>query len=130
MTLKRTLSIRVEAAIHSSDASRLPYKKNGIAIEFCFKRPSLEEEILLDQISIYDEESAKCLAKFQSLNTTQDPKTFSMDIRSSVDSFGILRSKLTAMKCVWLTAEPEYWKPEFEESKGKKDEILNHLKKD
>ena len=123
--LERTLSIRVETAIHSSDAPRLPYRKNRIAIEFGFKRPSLESEVLLDQISIYDEESAKGIAKFQPLNTTEESDEFWMRMGFSDDFLDSLPvpSKLFAVECVWLTEEPEYWQSEFEWCKENKEEI-------
>ena len=63
--LKQALSIRVE--------TNLDWK---VGIEFSFKRPSLEEEVLLDQISIYDGKSSKSLAKFQPLSTTEKPEEF------------------------------------------------------
>ena len=42
--LERTLSIRVETIIGEQDLSRLPSEDSKIAIEFGFKRTSLEEE--------------------------------------------------------------------------------------
>ena len=127
--LKRTLSIRVESAMFEEDLSLLSsYKRDKISIEFRFKRPTLEEEVLLDQIGIYDGESAECIAKFHPLNATEEPKKFSVDQHFLRDPLGMLPSKLTAMKCVWLTAEPEYWKPEFEWYKDNKKEIYSMLK--
>ena len=123
--LERTLSIRVETTAYTSSIHKLPSSINKIATEFRFKRPSLEEEILLDEIGIYDEESVKCIAKFQ---PTEESEEFSRRMGFFRDPRGILPSKLTAMKYVWLTAEPEYWKPEFKKVTKNKLEILNDLK--
>ena len=108
--LKRTLSICVETSV-DDDILQLQYKENKIAIEFNFKRPSLEEEVLLHQIDIYVGESANHIASFQPFES----RTFAS-------------TSLTA-KCIWLTKEPEYWKPEFERCKKNKEEILSLLKK-
>ena len=125
--LALTLSIRVETTVND-DIFRLPYKGDKIAIEFCFKRPSLDEEVSLNQISIYDGKSSKCLAKFQPLSTTEDPEDFSDIIALFPNRRGVPSSKLTFVKCVWLTAEPEYWESEFELCKKNKEEILRALK--
>ena len=69
--LDQTLSIRVGTTI-DDDIPQLPYKENRIAIEFRFKRPSLDEVIRLDQIRIYDGRSAKCIAKFRLSGKTLD----------------------------------------------------------
>ena len=117
--LQRTLSIRVE-----------PNLNWKIEIEFSFKRPSLEEEVLLDQISIYDGKSSKCLAKFQPLNTTEDPEEFWMRMGYSppIPRDLSVPSKSSTIECVWLTAEPEYWKSEFEWCKKNKVEIRKQFK--
>ena len=113
--LERTLSIRVETIIGEQDLSRLPSEDSKIAIEFGFKRTSLEEEILLDQIGIYDKESSKCIAKFQPLNTTEKPEEFWKRMGFSNPSFhDLLTAKLDAVECSWFTKAAEYWEPEFE----------------
>ena len=118
--LKRTLSIRVETTVKSIVGTlhvdsgrtiRLPFGKNRIDIEFSFKRPSLEKEVLLHQIDIYVGESANRIASFQPF----EPRDF-------------LSTALT-VECIWLTKEPEYWKPEFERCKENKEERLSLLKK-
>ncbi|MDE0467868.1 MAG: AAA family ATPase [Candidatus Poribacteria bacterium] len=127
--LERTLSIRVETTLDSLYSLRFPlYRKNKIAIEFSFKRPSLEAEVYLDQIGIYYAESGECIAKFQRLDTTEESEAFLRGMSFSRPLSGILSSRLTALKCVWLTAEPEYWKWEFEWHKEKKEGILNELR--
>ena len=120
--LKRVLSIRVETKMD-----------RGLAIEFNFKRPSLEQEVLLDRVGIYDGKSAKCLAKFQPLEIDEEPEEFSMGIGLSRDEFflaphSLSSSKLGPLECVWLTKATEYWKPEFEWCKENKGTILNWLK--
>ena len=120
--LERTLSIRVGTKIDRQ-----------LAIEFSFKRPSLEQEVLLDRIGIYDGKSFKCLAKFQPLETNEEPEEFPMRMGLSRDSFfraprSLSPSKLGTLECVWLTKATEYWKPEFEWCKKNKNEILNWLK--
>ena len=103
--LERTLSIRVDTKLDRE-----------LGIEFSFKRPSLEEEVLLDQIGIYDSKSVECIAKFQLLNTTEKPENFSSTLP--------LPSKSSAIECVWLTKESEYWKSEFEWCKENIEGIL------
>ena len=118
--LKRTLSIRVDTKLDRE-----------LGIEFSFKRPSLEEEVLLDQIGIYDAKSAKCIAKFQPLHTTEDPVEFWARIgilRDVSDSLAVPSASST-IECVWVTAEPEYWKPEFEWCKENNKKILSNLKR-
>ena len=121
--LKRPLSIRVESTV-SDRMFRLPYKGDKVAIEFRFTRTSVDEDVLLDQIGIYDGGSSKCLAKFQPLNTTEDPEDFSDIIAFFPNSRGVPRSKSTVLKCVWLTAKPEYWESEFEWCKENKEKII------
>lgn len=125
--LKRTLSIRVESTVGDS-IFRLPYKGGKIAIEFRFTRTSVDADVLLDQVSIYDGESSKCLAKFQPLNTTENPEDFSGSLAFFPNSRGVSRSKLTVLKCIWLTAEPEYWESEFEWCKENKEKIIQGFK--
>ena len=125
--LKRTLSIRVKTTVTPDEKStvyvdedrriQLPFGKNKIDIEFSFKRPSLEEEVLLHQIDIYVGESANHIASFQPLNTKEQLR------RLDSVSTGLV------VACIWLTNEPEYWKPEFEWCKEHKEEILSLLKK-
>lgn len=113
--LKRTLSIRVD-----TDLAR------KLGIEFSFKRSSLEEEVLLDQINIYDGKSSKCLAKFQPLDSTEKPKEFERR-RFLSNSRSISVSKLAAVKCVWLAEAKEHWIPEFEWYIDNKEKIRNLL---
>jgi len=114
--LKRTLSIRVETKLNRE-----------LAIEFNFKRPSLEAEVLLDQIQIYDGKSSKCIARFQPSGTTVNPRDLWMMMGSFRDRRGLSPAKLAAVKCVWLTKATEYWKPEFEWCEKNKDKILNWI---
>ena len=117
--LKRTLSIRVDTKLDRE-----------LGIEFSFKRPSLEEEVLLDQISIYDGKPSKCLAKFQPLNTTEDPEEFwmRMGYPPPIPHDLSVPSKSSTIECVWLTAEPEYWMSEFAWCKENKVEIRKQFK--
>ena len=115
--LKRTLSIRVDTKLNRE-----------LGIEFSFKRPSLEEEILLDQIDIYDGKSSKCLARFQPLASTEKPKEFARR-RVLSNSRRISDSKLAAVKCVWLAEAIEHWIPEFEWCMDNKEGICNLLEK-
>ena len=123
--LKRTLSIRVEATV--DDTFQLPYEGDKIAIEPRFKRTFHDEAILLDQVSIYDGKSSKCLVKFQPVDITEAPEEFrrGMDIRYT--QFGLRSSQLTTTKCVWLTEEADYWEPEFEWCKKNTKKILREL---
>ena len=114
--LERVFSIRVETK-----------DKRELAIEFSFNRPSLEEEVCLDQIQIYDGVSSKCIAKFQLLDTSEDPEEFWRRMGFFRDPRGLPLSKLVAIKCVWLSKEPEYWKQEFNRCKEKSEEILSQL---
>ena len=127
--LERTLSIRVETTSDSLYSLQVPsYRRNSAAIEFSFKRPPPEAEVYLDQIGIYYPESGECIAKFQPLDTTEESEVFLRGMSFSRPLSGIPSSRLTAMKCVWLTAEPEYWKLEFEWHKQKKEGILSELR--
>ena len=80
--LERTLSIRVETTMWIEGRAFLGHfyhyriVKDKIGIEFRFKRPSLKEEVLLDEISIYDGKSAKCIAKFQPLSPIEEDPEF------------------------------------------------------
>ena len=114
--LERTLSIRVETKVDPQ-----------LAIEFNFKRPPQDAEVLLDQIQIYDGKSSKCIARFQPSGATVDPQEFWMRMAYFRNSRGLPSSKLDAVKCVWLTKAVEYWKPEFEWYRKNKDEILSWI---
>ena len=118
--LDQTLSIRVGTTI-DDDIPQLPYKENRIAIEFRFKRPSLDEVIRLDQIRIYDGRSAKCIVKFRLSGKTLDGRIGSY-------YHGTSPSKLDEAECIWLTKEIKYWEPEFEAYKESKEQILERLK--
>ena len=118
--LSKMLSVRIET---NDDRE--------IAIEFGFKRPSLEEEVRLAQIQIYDRKSAECIAKFQPVDAAEDPESFWRRMGYLPDlSFRDLPppSKLPIVECVCLTKEPRYWKSEFEWWKKNKAEILNRIK--
>ena len=128
--LKRTLSIRVETSVGSRYPFRQSFTGDKIGIEFSFKRSPQDPEILLDQIGIYDGESAKCIAKFEPLDKTEISSGLRRRRGFFRDSRGlpISISELGAVKCVWLTKESENWKQEFEWCKENKEEILNQLK--
>lgn len=110
--MNRKLSIRVETEVDRQ-----------LAIEFTCKRPSFEEEVLLHQIALYYGEPSKCIAKFQPLGTTLDRRDLWM-WDSFHDLSGISPEKLAAVKCVWLTKNPEYWKRELEWFKENKEDVL------
>ncbi len=114
--LKRTLSIRIETKM-----------KRQFGIEFKFKRPSLKQEVLLDQIEIYHGKSSKCIAKFQPSGETVKPQEFWIMMGFFHDSFEPSPSKLPAVKCNWLTKATGYWKPEFEWCKENKKEVLREI---
>ena len=128
---KRTLSICVETTMNKSyETSQLPYKDNTITIEFRFNFSSIEAEVLLDEIGIYDKQSSRCIAKFQPLNTTEEHDEFwsRMGFPDYVlDHHVPVPSKSSAVECVWLTEEPEYWESEFRWCKENKEEIRNQF---
>ena len=119
--LKRTLSIRVETKIDRQ-----------VSVEFSFKRPSLEEEVLLDQIKIYYGNPARCIAKFQPSGATVEPDEFLGFLFHSfyINLRGPRPSKLAAVKCVWLTKAARYWRPEFEWVKKNRKEILSRFEEE
>ena len=131
--LKRTLSIRVEIVIDALDVDyqwqpsmgipvRPPMHINKeLGIELSFRRPSLEEEVVLDQIGIYDGKSSKCIAKFESLGQSQNISMKFHDYSHSL-------SPVTVARCIWLTQEPEYWEPLFKYHKEHEETILQFLK--
>ena len=117
--LKRTLSIRVETKVDRQ-----------LAVEFSFKRPSLEEEVLLDQIEVYYDEPSKCIAKFQPSEATVESEVFWEGTSFLYNPFfrdprGFPPSKISAIKYVWLTDEVEYWEPEFEWCKENKKDVVS-----
>ena len=116
--LKRTLSIRVDTKLDRE-----------FAIEFNFKSPSVEEEVFLDQIGIYDGKSSECIARFQPLASTERPKEFTRRRFLLHDSRSVRFSKLAAVKCIWLTEAMEHWTPEFEWCINNKERIRNLLEK-
>ncbi|RKU15977.1 hypothetical protein C6501_05970 [Candidatus Poribacteria bacterium] len=129
--LKRTLSICVETTMNKSyETSQLPYKENTITIEFRFKFSAIEAEVLLDEIGIYDQQSSRCIAKFQPLNTTEEHDEFWRRMGFSdyvLDHHVPVPSKSSAVECVWLTEEPEYWESEFAWCKENNEEIRNRF---
>ena len=125
--LERTLSIRVEIKMDKKSLFSLPDEKEKIAIKFNFKRPSLKEEVLLDQFEIYYGESSKCIARFQPLGKTVERHEFWMMMGFFRDSRGLSPSKLASVKCVWVTDEPEFWKPEFDWCNENREEIARRI---
>ena len=127
--LKRTLSIRVESERNIAPivAPYIPRIKNRIALEFSFDRSSLAEEVLLDQIGLYDAASAECLAKFKPLNATKDTE----DLRvASVFVDNLSDHLFSELKCFWVTKQSEYWEPEFKWCKENKERIGQELKEE
>lgn len=122
--LKRTLSIRVETKIDRQ-----------LAIEFKFKRPSLEEVVLLDRIEIYKGEPLKCIARFQPSGKTVDPEELMERAHFFYHPFfrssrGFTPSKINALKCVWITEKTEYWQPEFKWCEKNKKELVSWFKEE
>lgn len=129
--LEQTLSIKVEIAMDALNVDYLPrpplnmparppmHISKQIGIELSFRRPTLKEEVLLDQIGIYDGKSSKCIAKFEPLGTMT-----SLSMRDEYSS----HVPLTAARCIWLTKEPEYWKPQFRYYKERQENTLQLLK--
>lgn len=114
--LERVLSIRVETKLNRE-----------LAIEFSFKRASLDPEILLDEIGIYNGKSSKCLARFQPSGTTVEPQDFWMTMGFFHDSRSISPAKLSAVKCIWLTRAKQYWKQDFSWWNKNQKEVLREL---
>jgi len=122
--LKRTLTIRIETKTNRHHA-----------IKFSFKRPSLKEEICLEQIEIHDGDSSKCIAKFQPTGESFEPEEFWRKTRFFFNPYfgeprGVAVSKISTIECVWLTKAKEYWKPEFEWCKENRDELVNRFKEE
>lgn len=122
--LKRTLSIRIETKM-----------EHQLAIEFKFKRPSLEEVVLLDRIEIYKGEPLKCIARFQPSGKTVDPEEFMERTHFFYPPFfrssrSFTPSKINALKCVWITEKTEYWEPEFKWCEENKKELVSWLKEE
>ena len=114
--LKRTLSIRVETKIDQE-----------LAIDFSFKQSSIEADILLDQIGIYDGKPSKCIARFQPSGATIGPQDFWMTMGYFRNSRNLPFPKVDVVKCVWLTKAEKYWKSEFEWCKKNRDEIFSSI---
>ena len=129
--LKRTLSISVETTMNRSYSStQLPYKDNTITIEFRFKCSSVQAEILLDEIGIYDRHSSRCIAKFQPLDVNEEHDKFWLRMGfpyDMIDDHLPPPSNLSAVECVWLTEESEFWESEFEWCKENKEEICKEF---
>ena len=126
--LDRTLSIRVESVVDQDSIFSLQHGKERIAIEFNFKRPSLKEEVMLDQFEIYYGDSSNCIARFCPSGETVERHEFWMMMGFFHDSRGFSPSKLAAVKCVWVTDEPEFWKSEFDWCKENGKEIVRRIK--
>ncbi len=126
--LERTLSIRIGIKMDEISLFSLPHGKEQIAIEFNFKRPSLKEEVLLDQFEIYYENSSNCIARFQPSGRTVEPHEFWMMMGFFHESRGLSPSKLAAVECVWLTDEPEFWESEFKWCTENSEEIIRRIK--
>ncbi len=125
--LERTLSIRIETDLEEIFDCESSLTKS-VAIEFCFKRPSLDKEVLLDSMEIYDAKKKRRIAKFQISGKTVDPREFWM-MRFYRDPLSFPTIELAASECVWVTESSSYWNPEFEWCKENKKKILDDLKK-
>ena len=117
--LKRTLSIRVETKVDRK-----------LAIEFNFKRPSLKAEVLLNQIEVYYGKPSRCIARFQPLDTNEKPEEFWRRMGYFHDSRALPSSRISAVKCSWLTKATKYWKLEFEWCKENREDIHSRLKEE
>ena len=129
--LDRTLSLRIETDLEkifdSKPRDSKPRLTSSIAIEFCFKRPSLDEEVLLDSIEIFDAKEKRRIAKFRISGKTVDPRESWMMMRLYRDSLSNPTLELAASECVSVTKASSYWTPEFEWCKKNKKKILDHL---
>ena len=128
--LERTLSIRVETSVDRRYPSLLLVSGDKVAIEFSFKRSAAEPEVLLARIGVYDGKSAKRIAEFEPLDRTEISREFQRRPSFFRDSRGVpvSISKLGAVKCVWLTEDPDHWKQEFEWCSENREEIRDQLK--
>lgn len=96
------------------------------AIELSFSRPSLDEEVGLVGISLYLAGRDDCFAKFS-------PTAVSEDLLRRILMFGVrdrrlIRSRMRAVKCNWISGEPFYWQSLFEDHCSKRLTILRALK--
>ncbi len=122
--LKRTLCIRVETK-----------KESLSAIEFKFKRPSLEEVVQLDQIEIYKGIPLRCIARFQPSGKSVDTEEFLRSTPFFINPFfsdtsSYSPTKISALKCIWITEKTEFWEQEFKWCKDNKEEIISLLKEE
>ena len=106
--LQRPLSIRVAT---TTDRDRT-------AIELTFRRPSIDEEVLLDQIEIFSLDPYECIARFQS---TKMPQNIQLDL------FTEFPRNARAAKCIWINNRPEYWISAFKWCRENRQDIVNRL---
>lgn len=102
---------------------------DSIAMEFKFCRPSLEKEVLLDELRIFLGENNGCLMSFKAITDVVDAPS------SIVDEFPFFYQlheqgiSSSLMKCTHITEDAQIWKSRFYFCKKYKIEILEFLQK-
>ncbi len=119
--LERTLSVRIEIKLDVH-----------LSIEFRFKRPSLTEEVLLDQIFIFRKKTPRCIAKFKPVDKSLEFEDFRRGSRFFLNPFlvekqGYAQSKIPTLKCEWLTKAKAFWLPEFNWCQENSEKIINWI---
>ena len=124
--LKRTLCIRVETDV--PDSFRMSrYKEKRISVEFHFKRPTIDDEVLLDQMEIYYGKPSECVAKLRRSESSLESRVRLANSISQSSGASPELSELTFVKCVWMTKSAQYWEPEFEWCKENLENIRTDL---
>jgi hypothetical protein len=104
---------------------------SGLAVELTFRRPSLDEEVLLHEMKILSSETRELLAGFQPIRTKEVPRQVMRDIRERFRlDRGLLMAKdsdLQIAKCTHITKNPKYWTRFFENARKARRTILKNL---
>ncbi len=122
--LERTLSMRIEIKLDVY-----------FSIEFRFKRPSLTEEVLLDQVMIYKNKTPRCIAKFKPIDKPLEFEEIRRGTRFLFNPFivekqGYAQSRMPTLKCDWLTKAKLFWEHEFNWCQENSEKVINLIKEE
>jgi AAA15 family ATPase/GTPase len=132
--LKKTLAIRIDMdADYNQQALPNSMKRffssihaTSIAIGLKFKRPSIDEEVYLDQLELYLDTSDECIARFQAMSKVPSRIKREMIMFYRRDRRA-LQTNLKAAKCVHITNKRTYWEPSFKLNKENRTELIKYL---
>ena len=134
--LNRSVSIRVDFASEQSYRSRsalsaanVKETANFVGFEVQLKRPSEDDEVQLESLTLHSSAAAGRVAEFRPIDLPLDQlRKMSRDSQAMLRSHRITRpSEIRAARCSFLTSDTLFWAEIFERTKRRSKRIAEEL---